>query len=157
MICARLMTMDELVKRLITLYPQIFMACHTGHGPESSIRRELTSRQILILEHLDASEPMNLRDLARHLGVTPATMSAAVDRLARKDLVIHERSARDRREIELRLSPKGAKIIESGSVLDAARVEKMLALLAEDDRQAALAGLELLAEAASQLEATSSK
>src|ERR1044071_7432316 len=109
MISSILTSVSDFVNRLIALYPRIFMACHTGHGADSSIRRELTSRQILILEHLDENQAMNRKELARHIGLTPATMSVAVDRLFRKGLVIHERSSRDRREIELRLSPEGAK------------------------------------------------
>ena len=67
----------------ITLYSQIYFACHTRHvhDPESGTR--VSARQASILSHLDSVEPTPLSQLASHMGVTVSTMSIAVDRLVR--------------------------------------------------------------------------
>lgn len=46
-------------------------------------------------------------ELARAIGVTPATTSATVNSLVRKGLIARRRSTRDRRRIMLRLTPSG--------------------------------------------------
>jgi len=143
--------MEDLVRRLMDLYPQVFMACHRRHMPDSEARKGLTSQQESIIAHLDENEATNLKRLARHMGVTASTMSIAVDRLVRKGLIIRERSDRDRRQIALRLSPAGVRIKESEEVLDADLVRDLLVALSQQDQTDALRGLELLANAAQAL------
>ena len=63
-------------------------------------------------------------------------------------------SKTDRRRRDLRLTPLGAKAMASTSVLDATRVQKLLALLTPEERKAAVNGLTLLAKAARQLDET---
>ena len=135
------------------LYPRIFMACHLRHEPDADSRKGLTNQQEMILGHLDEREPTNLKGLARHMGVTASTMSISVERLVRRALVIRERSNDDRRQILLRLSPTGTRLMESQSVLDFDRVRMLLEALPEDVRADAMRGLAILAEAADRLAA----
>jgi MarR family transcriptional regulator, organic hydroperoxide resistance regulator len=85
------------------------------------------------------------------MGVTPSTMSLTVDRLERGGYVSRERSAEDRRRVDLRLTESGARIKRQQKVLEPALVAAMLARLDERKRRQALHGLELLAEAAVEL------
>ena len=71
------------VWQVMTLYPKIFFACHTRHVRDPKTRRILSSHQASVLDHLDEREAIPLMDLARHMGVTPSTMSIAIDRLVR--------------------------------------------------------------------------
>jgi DNA-binding MarR family transcriptional regulator len=57
----------------------------------------------------------------------------------------------DRRQRELRLTDNGAKAMSSTSVLDAKRVELLLARLSAEERKRAVYGLNLLARAACSL------
>jgi DNA-binding MarR family transcriptional regulator len=75
-------------------------------------------------------------------------MSAAVKRLIRLGYIDQRRHAADARSIELRLTMKGAAAMRESSVLEAGRVEKLLAALSSPERRAALDGLALLAQAA---------
>ena len=93
---------------------------------------------------------MRAAALARHLGVVPSTMSAAVKRLSALGYIARGRDARDRRAASLRLSPQGARAMQAGSVLETARVAAMLRRLSAADRARAIDGLELLAAAAPQ-------
>jgi DNA-binding MarR family transcriptional regulator len=71
--------------------------------------RGLTPTQGQILAHLRAraGEPQALGHVAAALAVKPATVSEAVETLARKRLVRKERSVRDARRLILRLTPAG--------------------------------------------------
>ena len=87
-------------------------------------------------------------DLAGHMGVTAATMSLAIDRLERKGYVVRLKDAKDRRRVHVRLTTAGVRVREASSVLDPARVEALVARLADDERDRAVEGLALLARAA---------
>jgi DNA-binding MarR family transcriptional regulator len=139
---------SELARRLMTLYPRIYFACHTRHVRDPQTQRLLSRTQASILDHLDEIDPTTLNDLARHMGVTPATMSLSIDRLERKGYAVRLRDAADRRRVHVRLTSAGVRVRSASSVLDPPRVEALLARLGEDDRIRAIAGLELLAKAA---------
>lgn len=135
------------VWQVMTLYPKIFFACHTRHVRDPKSRRILSSHQASILDHLDEHEPLSLMDLAKHMGVTPSTMSISIDRLVRQGYVLRSRDREDGRRVSLTLSAGGVRLRDSKSVLDPARVREMLARLAPDQRGEAINGLSLLAQA----------
>ena len=138
----------EAASRLLALYPQIYFACHTRHVRDPQTQRLLSRHQASILDHLDELDPTTVNDLARHMGVTPGTMSLAIDRLERKGYVVRTRDTADRRRVHVRLTSAGVRIREAASVLDPPRVEALIARLTDADRQAAIHGLALLARAA---------
>ena len=129
------------------LYPKIYFACHTRHVRDPRTRRILSAHQASILDHLDTEDSLPLMDLARHMGVTPSTMSIAVERLVRQGYVLRARDRIDRRRVSLLLSAAGARLREAKSVLDPVRVRGMLERLSPQQRERALAGLALLARA----------
>ncbi|MBS1911593.1 MAG: MarR family transcriptional regulator [Bacteroidetes bacterium] len=141
------MSIDH-VRALMEHYPAIFMACHTRHVRDPKTKEVLSASQAGILDHLDEIEPLGLNDLARHLGVTPATMSIAVDRLVRRGYLQRTRDTKDARRIRLLLTRAGARIRSAQSVLDAELVGTMLAHLTPEERSRGLEGLALLAKAA---------
>jgi DNA-binding MarR family transcriptional regulator len=137
---------SDAVRQLIELYPRIYFACHRRHVRDPKSKRVLSAHQGSILDHLDEREPVMLLELARHMGVTPSTMSLQVEQLVRKGYVTRERDAKDGRRLMLRLSASGVRVREANSVLDTERVGKILARLSPEE----LAGLALLAKAARQ-------
>jgi MarR family transcriptional regulator, organic hydroperoxide resistance regulator len=136
------------VLQVMEFYPRIYFACHTRHVRDPKTRRVLSAHQASILDHLDEREPLALQDLAKHMGVTPSTMSLHVERLVRRGYVRRERSAGDGRRLNLRISRAGVRVREAKSVLDPARVRDVLARLTPEEQAAGIAGLELLARAA---------
>jgi DNA-binding MarR family transcriptional regulator len=133
---------------LMRLYPRIFFACHTRHVQDPATRRLLSAHQASILDHLDEVDSTTVGELARHMGVTPATISVAIDRLERRGYVRRRRDAGDARRVGLTVTPNGASVRQAKSVLDPERVRAMLGHLSEPDRRRALDGLALLAQAA---------
>jgi DNA-binding MarR family transcriptional regulator len=129
-------------------YPRIYFACHRRHVRDPDTGVDVSARQASILDHLDAKSPTMLADLAKHLGVTPATMSIAVGRLVDQGYVTRVLDPVDRRKVQLRLTDAGMRITAANSVLEPSLVEDMLNQLSDDNRRDALRGLELLARAA---------
>jgi DNA-binding MarR family transcriptional regulator len=81
-----------------------------------------------------------LAELARTLGVTPATASDAVATLQRKGLVRKERDPRDRRRLAVELTARGA--VEAGRVGDwPAFLAEAVGVLSASERAALLRGL----------------
>ena len=129
-------------------YPQIYLACHVDHVRTKSNRHHLSAHDSSLLAHLDENEATLAGGLAAHLGVANSTLSAALKRLEALGHVTRTPRARDRRQIEVRLTPKGAEAMAEASVLDPRRVAAMLAELSPAEQEQALAGLSLLARAA---------
>jgi DNA-binding MarR family transcriptional regulator len=139
--------MDDLVHQLMTHYPQIYFACHTRHVRDPQSNTVLSSHQASVLDHLDETEPTNLRTLAAHMGVTPSTMSITINRLVRQRYVVRKKDTRDARQVKLLLTRAGVRIKSEKSVLDPVRVKAVLEQLQPAARQQALHGLALLAQA----------
>jgi DNA-binding MarR family transcriptional regulator len=144
------MARNDPVRQVLDLYPRIFFACHSRHVRDPKTRRLLSAHQASILDHLDPDEPTALMDLARHMGVTPSTMSISMDRLARRGYVVRTRDPRDRRRSALRTTPAGERIKQAQSVLEPARVAGMLKMLSPRERSRGLDGLAVLGRAANE-------
>ncbi len=142
------MQVRDAVARVLDLYPRIFFAVHSRHVRDRASRRVLSSHQVSILGHLDASEAIRLSELAAHMGVTVSTMSLNVDRLVRGGFVLRDRRPDDRRALRLRLSAAGARLKEAQTVLDPERLRRVVSRLSAEDRLTTVRGLEILASAA---------
>ncbi len=143
--------LDGLVLDVQRCYPQIYLACHVDHIRASTTKWRLSSRDASILSHLSARNGTSPRVLGAHLGVVPSTLSAAIARLAKYGYIRSVADSGDRRRRELWLTDLGAQAMRSTSVLDAARVRRMLKKLTPGERKAAIHGLSLLARAATAL------
>lgn len=142
------------VEIVLRCYPKIYFACHRRHIRDEQTARVLSAHQASVLDHLDDVQGTSLLDLARHMGVTASTMSLTIDRLERGAYVTRERSAGDRRRVELRLTAAGVAIKRQQKVLEPDLVAALLDRMNEADRSRALRGLELLGEAASAMVAS---
>ena len=141
----------DAVEIVLECFPRIFHACHVRHVRDPRTREKLSAHQASILDHLDARRPTHLHELARHLGVTPSTMSLTVDRLKRNGYVHRSRDRADARRVNLRLTPAGLRIKRQQKVLDDARVRELLERLSPEERVSAIAGLQALARAAGEM------
>ncbi|WP_435103435.1 MarR family winged helix-turn-helix transcriptional regulator [Arhodomonas sp. AD133] len=80
-----------------------------SHEWQAARPRGLTPTQAHALHLLAQREPARVRisDVARELGVSPATASDTIATLERKCLITRAPSTVDRRAVELRLTPEG--------------------------------------------------
>jgi DNA-binding MarR family transcriptional regulator len=142
------MTSDEEVFEVQRLYPQIYLACHRNHVRAVSTEFRISSQDASILVHLDPESAASPQQLAKHLGVSPSTLSAATSRLGKLGYLEVKTSEKDGRKRELRLTKRGAQAISATSVLDQRKVLAVLNKLDANERKEALHGLGLLAKAA---------
>ena len=139
--------MDPDVFDILRCYPQVYLACHVEHRTRASSPSGLTERDSSLLAHLDDSGTSPAA-LARHLGVAPSTLSAALARLEGRGLLSVEADGTDGRRRRVRLTAAGREAIASHSVLDADRLAAMLARMGPAERRKAVEGLQALAAAA---------
>lgn len=142
------MEVRQAMHGLLALYPRVFMACHRAHRRHPRTGAKVSHQQAMILDHLDETEPISVSRLARHMGVTPSTMSLNLARLERKGLVVRRRDRRDERRVLVTLTAAGARIKGDQQVLDPQRVRRLMSLLTPAQRALAIDGLRVLAEAA---------
>ena len=139
--------MENDVLEVLRAYPQIYLACHAEHRTRASSPSGLTARDGTLLAHVDPQGSSPAR-LARHLGISASTLSAALSRLEGGGHLLIEPHGTDGRRRVVKLTEAGRKAVSAESVLDSDRVAGLLARLAPRDRARAVAGLELLAAAA---------
>jgi len=143
--------MNDDVLALLRYYPQIYLACHVDHVRARRNPHALSARDASLLTHLDREHGINAAALARHMGVRPSTLSAALARLERLGYIERDNDPADARVHRLRLSAQGEIAMAESSVLDPERAAALLARLRPDELERALEGLALLARAAREL------
>jgi DNA-binding MarR family transcriptional regulator len=141
------------VEIVLQTLPRIHFALRARgvSDPELGVAVSEHQGRILALLHLD--DPAMVTELAEAMGVTASTMSLNLKRLEARGLITRERDPADRRVMNVRLSPDGARIREGLGELDVARVDALLRTLGREERRVALQGLVALAEAADALRA----
>lgn len=80
---------------------------------------------------LHSKDPMSL--IASRLGVTLATLTAAIGRLEKRGLVVRERDQEDHRRVLVSLTKEGRKICRAHDLFHRQMVEGALAELTEEE------------------------
>lgn len=140
--------LDAQVEAVLAAYPALHLAWRRRVVQDSATGRRLSNHQAGILDQLDPLEPVPVGTLALRLRVTPATISIQLNRLVRLRLVARERDNGDGRRVLIRLTESGTRIRAQRSLIDPERVRAALARLDAAPREAAVAGLHALAQAA---------
>ncbi len=136
---------DELARLDLEVFPRLMRTLAievglTGHGDFG----HLSMTQMRALKRL-ADGPKLGSDLAHDLGITPPTVSAAVDSLVRRGLVERGEAPGDRRVVPLRLTPEGRRCFKIAREKMAAALAKILEQLTPEERAGFELGLKGLA------------
>jgi DNA-binding MarR family transcriptional regulator len=86
----------------------------------------LTRSQFCFLKLIAANSDLQVGELARCLGVSPAASSKSLDRLERLGLVYRETSHQDRRAILLKASAGGEELVRDYERLKAGKLEPVI-------------------------------
>ena len=100
--------------------------------------------QLRALGLIDRHPGAALTDVATHLGVTPATASALVERLVRRGLIDRDVHPRERRRLTLSLTQTGSRQLSEARAATRRRLEQALGQLPARDRASISAGVSLL-------------
>jgi DNA-binding MarR family transcriptional regulator len=71
----------------------------------------LTSPQLIVLQEIAAHDGLMVKDIAKHINLSSATVTNILDRLESRELVIRERSTQDKRRVGLHLTDLGKQIL----------------------------------------------
>jgi DNA-binding MarR family transcriptional regulator len=140
--------MDSDVLAIQRYYPRIYMACHTEHVRAVSSPAQLSARDATLLNHLSDTDFTYPKQLAAHLNVTQATLSEALAKLEELGYVTSRVDPDDERRRQLRLTKEGLAAVSSSSVLEYEKVKRLLAKLTDMEKQKAIEGMRIIAEAA---------
>lgn len=91
----------------LTLWQNVALAMVKDDEPDLSVRQ----MSILLTIYLEAP-PHTVRDLARKLGVTKPVITRALDTMGKLELVSRRRDERDRRNVLVQRTVKGALYLE---------------------------------------------
>ena len=94
--------LDPILETFVYLYTE-------SRRATKDLAREhgLTGPQVTVLKLLDAVGDLSLSELSERIKARNSTITGIVDRMQRDELVLRRRSQRDRRVIEIVLTPEG--------------------------------------------------
>lgn len=104
----------------------------------------LTGSQLWALKILNATTLIKVSDLACQMHLSPATVVGIIDRLELKGLVSRSRSNKDRRTVELQLTPVGIELAASSPEVAEIMLIKGLGDLPDDQFNSVENGMELM-------------
>lgn len=73
----------------------------------------ITTTQLRLLDRLEQLGESRLIDLADALSIAPSTATRLCDALAERQLIVRHRRGRDRRELQIRLTDAGVRLLEA--------------------------------------------
>lgn len=71
---------------------------------------KLTASEINVLANLADGRPRNVRELSRDTGTRATTLTGVLDRLEKRELIVRELDAADRRSFRIALTEEGAAV-----------------------------------------------
>ncbi len=96
-----IMTTGKLIQnRIISLHNPQF-----GSGKSKRALKELSLAQIQTIMTVYGSGQISMTALSKHMGVSPPSSSAMVDRLVEKGILMREHSRIDRRRVMVQIAP----------------------------------------------------
>ncbi len=123
---------DECAREVLEVVPLIMRAIRMemrGHRTP-----DLSVPQFRTLAFVGRHPGTALGDVAGHVGLTPPSMSAMIDGLVARGLVIREISSADRRRVTLTLTAAGEALLVSARGAAEARLAERLAALPAAER-----------------------
>lgn len=121
----------KLKEKILTLSQQIYAELRPGFLMEW-LTSDLTVAQMRILLLLHRGGNCRMGELAQAMDVALSTTTGIVDNLIAKDMVLRRTASRDRRVIELALSPKGQDLTDKLFYFSRSQIERILDGLDED-------------------------
>ncbi|HZH99317.1 MAG TPA: MarR family winged helix-turn-helix transcriptional regulator [Fimbriimonadaceae bacterium] len=130
------------------LYPVAFFACHGGEDRHPA---DLSKRELEVLAHLDLEEGVRPTDLARHLGVSGATVSVALERLKLQGLVERFEDSADGRSSPVKLTALGSRVSSDSGPLNLDKVRGLLDQMTQEEKDLVCRALRVIRQAAERM------
>lgn len=95
----------------------------------------LSGRDLYVLEHIRDENPWRFNDFAENYRIPPSTLTGIVERLEKRELLLRDRDADDRKAVYLKPTPAGKRIIEEHVAEDQAFFSALLLPLTPKQQQ----------------------
>jgi MarR family transcriptional regulator, lower aerobic nicotinate degradation pathway regulator len=109
---------------------------------QTEMRVGISGAQLFVLQQLDGARPLSASDLVARTLTHQSSVSVVVQRLVDAGLVARATSASDARRMELRLTPRGHKLLRSAPPLAQERLIDAVQALPASRRAGLAAGLQ---------------
>jgi MarR family transcriptional regulator for hemolysin len=106
--------------------------------------KEVSVPQFRTLAYLNRHEGTSLSDVAEHIGLTLPSMSALVDSIVMKGLVIRQTHPEDRRRMTLALTERGRATLRVAHEAAASYLEKKIGQLSATERATVIEAMQVL-------------
>ncbi len=127
------------------LFPAVYLHFHRRDGKE----RDLSAASRGVLQHLTLTGPLTIGELSAHLDRVQSATSEIVDHLEGDGLLERMRDPRDKRRVLVWLTDEGhARLVRDRQVLSVELLERAMAELEPNEREALLTGTRALLRAA---------
>jgi DNA-binding MarR family transcriptional regulator len=73
----------------------------------------ITTPQLLVMRAINRNGPISIGVLSKEVSLSQATVTAIIDRLEKKGLVKRERSKKDKRRVNVEMTPQGLSTLET--------------------------------------------
>lgn len=107
---------------------------------------KLSMTEIHILENIEKSQTKMLSEVARLQGVTPGTLSVAVNALVRKGFVLKKKDPQDKRILELVLNENAKEVLIVHHRFHEQLVDTCIRDMKLDEENAMILGLQKIAD-----------
>ncbi|MGE5373109.1 MAG: MarR family winged helix-turn-helix transcriptional regulator [Solirubrobacterales bacterium] len=97
---------------------------------------QLSAADIRAIYRIGVNRRERMSNLARQMRLTVGTLTLTIDRLVDKGIVVRERNSKDRRVVEVRLTPRGHEVFNDIIKVRRSIAQKVLGRLDDQERDA---------------------
>jgi len=130
------------VEELNSYWTSIYYHLHYTH------QEKITHQTIRLLQHIDKSSSVGIKEIADYLHVSHNTASEHVKRNIDKRYVYKNRDIHDERKVILHLTEAGKDLLKRNSSLDEEKVSAILREMTASEKQLIQQAFQLLSERA---------
>jgi len=134
---------SQLLARLDEMTPALVRGLRIL-DPRGPTGLDITLNQFLVLSMLVHKESFGMGELAHQLGTSSGNMTTMIDRLVRSGLVLRSHSEKDRRVVEVRLSPEGRDLAERVRRATKAGMRRIMRKMPDEKKRAFFDALDSL-------------
>ncbi|MFL7942280.1 MarR family winged helix-turn-helix transcriptional regulator [Priestia sp. TSO9] len=130
------------IEELNSYWTSIYYHLHYTH------EEKITHQTIRLLQHIDKSSSVGIKEIADYLHVSHNTASEHVKRNIDKGYVYKNRDIHDERKVILHLTEAGKDLLKRNSSLDEEKVSAILREMTASEKQLIQQAFQLLSERA---------
>ena len=130
------------VEELNSYWTSIYYHLHYTH------QEKIAHQTIRLLQHIDKSSSVGIREIADYLTISHNTASEHVKRSIEKGYVYKNRDIQDERKVILHLTEAGKDILKRNSSLDEEKISAILREMTASEKQLIQQAFQLLSERA---------